>query len=625
MNKKNILKLFSFLVLGVLMFGSVFATIVPTTISTVSNECIVIELDNTCKTYGDHITVSVDDEFSIPDENIRVTAIVAQTCSSSISDNGVCTDVVEMISFEITQKCDNSDNSVCAGYLRTLEILSGDTKKLYSEVALKLVGVQTDSDNNVRNAKLEIIDPRASNDCDILICADGADAYGTGNYNGNGCQIYKCPEFACDIPVCTNDNDALPTGNYNSNGCEIYSCPDLACSMPICEDGEGESTGNYDGRGCLIYKCPELACDIPVCDDAFTYATGNYNGQGCMIYSCQESKCAKEGEYTSGAVSPEYQFGCCEGLKSFNTYPEGFVGGGMLCYDSNKGTPLCTSKGTKNEGWYYPNGISLKNGECGTSVGCDLVEFEDGCYGFDEYITVGVGDKFSIKYENIKVSEINAIKCNTADESISCTNDVESIILEITPKCDNSDGSVCALYLRELEIVAGETVKLSSEVVLELVGIDSVSLSSTKSVVNVAKLRIVNQNAYNVIGAVSTSTQLNSQEGGVRVSSVAGVISEDTETGNPSDVESKCNGCIVNSNCVSYGIRLKNGESTYCEIDGTLKEQKAIDKVCENNYECLSNSCSNGKCVDFAQQLEETQGVLNKIVAWINSVFGGFN
>jgi hypothetical protein len=64
-------------------------------------------------------------------------------------------------------------------------------------------------------------------------------------------------------------------------------------------------------------------------------------------------KCAKEGEYTSGAVSPEYQYGCCEGLKGFNTRPPEWVGGGLLCYDPNKGEPVCKAAGTKSEGWYY--------------------------------------------------------------------------------------------------------------------------------------------------------------------------------------------------------------------------------------------------------------------------------
>jgi len=66
--------------------------------------------------------------------------------------------------------------------------------------------------------------------------------------------------------------------------------------------------------------------------------------------------CAKEGEYTSGAVSPEYHYGCCEGLKGFDVTAlekETLTGKGLLCYDPNKGIPICKAVGTRSEGWYY--------------------------------------------------------------------------------------------------------------------------------------------------------------------------------------------------------------------------------------------------------------------------------
>lgn len=75
-------------------------------------------------------------------------------------------------------------------------------------------------------------------------------------------------------------------------------------------------------------------------------------------------RCAKEGEYTSGAVSPEYQYGCCEDLKGFNTNPN-VVGRGLLCYDPEKGIPVCKHDGTRSEGWYYSGtGELLRYEDC---------------------------------------------------------------------------------------------------------------------------------------------------------------------------------------------------------------------------------------------------------------------
>ena len=84
-------------------------------------------------------------------------------------------------------------------------------------------------------------------------------------------------------------------------------------------------------------------------------------------------------------------------------------------------------------------------------------------------------------------------------------------------------------------------------------------------------------------------------------------------------------GCQANGNCLPYGTRLlKDGEQVYCNIDGTLQEQQVLNAACQNNYECSSNQCSNGSCVDLQQlsgKLEETNSLLAKILAWIEKIF----
>jgi len=105
----------------------------------------------------------------------------------------------------------------------------------------------------------------------------------------------------------------------------------------------------------------------------------NESWQGCI---CPMSNCAKEGELSSGAVTPASQVSCCDGLNGYSIYPKGWVGGGLLCYNSTKGTPVCNNTGTALEGWYYSStGIMLKlgkcetgqNKECNISVDCEAI------------------------------------------------------------------------------------------------------------------------------------------------------------------------------------------------------------------------------------------------------------
>lgn len=87
--------------------------------------------------------------------------------------------------------------------------------------------------------------------------------------------------------------------------------------------------------------------------------------------------------------------------------------------------------------------------------------------------------------------------------------------------------------------------------------------------------------------------------------------------------EEKCNGCKVNGNCLPYGTRLvKEGKQVYCSIEGTLQEQQELNGFCQNNYECLSNQCSNAKCIDLSGQIEEAKSILERIFEWLKRIFG---
>lgn len=77
-------------------------------------------------------------------------------------------------------------------------------------------------------------------------------------------------------------------------------------------------------------------------------------------------------------------------------------------------------------------------------------------------------------------------------------------------------------------------------------------------------------------------------------------------------------GCKVGDKGVPTGFRLLNeGSAQYCDIDEQLHPQKELEKSCQNNFECQSNQCSSGKCLDLNAKMEETQSLLQKILAWL--------
>jgi len=70
-------------------------------------------------------------------------------------------------------------------------------------------------------------------------------------------------------------------------------------------------------------------------------------------------------------------------------------------------------------------------------------------------------------------------------------------------------------------------------------------------------------------------------------------------------------GCLLDSECFPIGTRA-NGE--YCSINGDLAAQKQGRSQCANNFECKSNSCLDGQCVE--------EGFLLKIFSWLRKLFG---
>ncbi len=85
-------------------------------------------------------------------------------------------------------------------------------------------------------------------------------------------------------------------------------------------------------------------------------------------------------------------------------------------------------------------------------------------------------------------------------------------------------------------------------------------------------------------------------------------------------VNLECGECICPPNegfCTSTGLRdTLNGTSVYC-FERLWLQQKANEDKCHNNFECLSNFCSNDFCYDISGQVEENTGLLKRIWNWL--------
>ncbi|MBW2980087.1 hypothetical protein KY360_01545 [Candidatus Woesearchaeota archaeon] len=88
---------------------------------------------------------------------------------------------------------------------------------------------------------------------------------------------------------------------------------------------------------------------------------------------------------------------------------------------------------------------------------------------------------------------------------------------------------------------------------------------------------------------------------------------EETIVEPPVKEEPACrDGCLLNKKCYPLAYRVSGN---YCSASGKFKTQASSGSACENNFECKSNLCVDGACVE--------KGIFNKILKWFTNLFGG--
>lgn len=74
-----------------------------------------------------------------------------------------------------------------------------------------------------------------------------------------------------------------------------------------------------------------------------------------------------------------------------------------------------------------------------------------------------------------------------------------------------------------------------------------------------------------------------------------------------------CEGCIADGNCFPVGTRMiLQNVPKFCSVEKEWVEQKKKGESCSNNYECASNLCVDGKCVE--------KSLLQLFVEWFMTI-----
>ncbi len=182
--------------------------------------------------------------------------------------------------------------------------------------------------------------------------------------------------------------------------------------------------------------------------------------------------------------------------------------------------------------------------------------------------------------------------------------------------------NICVPYGFRISAVSGESIKLVEETEGASLreGSEreySLNIESDTSAVLVLHGRDGNNYTYELIEgeSVDITEGLIAIEGGDDEDIVSAVIFVDNIIDSSVEGESYVDLTII----FKQNQKTVDTYNAYCDIDGNIKQQKTNDyegnwAQCQNNYECASNLCSNGECIDTQKAIEQGSALKKFVV-----------
>jgi len=531
----------------------------------VPDKCELISYDGDCFDFNDYMKVGEGQSFSTPLHKVK---------AGNVNSKYV-------------------DLQVAGG---SIEIEMGEIEEIEKGIALKYIAY----DNEY--AKFKILKP-AEESCEVIEYEDRCYDYGD-HLKVDTDDEFSTPNYEVSIVStssggCTNSAD----DTYNT-GCRLHvaitlqleKCTSNSCSAKriTIEQGETEVidddialefiSTDWESVKFEIHK-DDVDCKLVEFENR-CYSYGDYfkpevketfliPGEIVTV-----SKLDDDNEYVMLSIEADCDVGepCPEYIRSlkiakgsiaeisdglgleFYAYDRDTVNFKIVGIETPCSIPYCDGKEPIKIG--YENGCPIY--KCPVPDSCEMIEFQDVCLGYGDVIKMEKKEKFYTTEEEFRLTDVD--------------DDTEHVELFVIARCE---GTVCPTYFRHITFVEGQVQEISNDISLKL-------LSTADDWAN---FKIVHPE------------------------------DDDLPIGITPVLPEKCDGCVVKDRCVSYGIRMRNGDSKYCDISGSLLEQKRLGEQCENNYECVSNSCSNGKCIDLSADIEENASILKKIFDWLSRIF----
>lgn len=365
------------------------------------------------------------------------------------------------------------------------------------------------------------------------------------------------------------------------NGCEDGACLSTGRTIVSCSDSDGKDNLGEKGYIQLVYKDGSSEIKIDGCEysgeDSYTKDWWCYvNEEGSQGYRSSEAVCHYGCEYAVCNEKPD-----CGEFTDMRGYPDFYFEDGefdgYIIYsefedDSKEYAELLASK-------FDTDRVYASNTKY------------DWVRNPEDYKIISLGSPC-----------INTVSAKLEGDPVQCNNKIEPNTGQISLMANNKKPQM---------IVQGWDSDMRERAFEIFVDMDKVVKKGTKWKIKYRSthgVTIHHENTQKVlIGDCASNPPSNPSPGG---------------SGN-----SCSNGCRSNGNCLSYGTRLvrsglvRSGTPVYCDFDNEFTGQKQLEVSCQNNYECLTNSCINGECADLAGQIKETNNLVVQIFEWLRRIF----